>query len=284
MNTQTLEQILGEKIVGEQSLGGGSIADSRVITTVGGRRFFLKQGFANDMFQREAEGLRELSRPGVIRVPEVIEAGEDFLLLQWIEPGVKRSGFFERFGRQLARMHRFTATLYGFKHDNYIGSTPQINRAEGEESHNWADFYWNKRLLYQFRLCEKNGYADNRLSGLFARLESVYPALLKGSEEPPTLLHGDLWGGNYLCNKAGEPVLIDPAVYYGHREADLGMTRLFGGFTPEFYKAYEDEFPLKPDARRREPLYILYHVLNHLNLFGSGYYGQAIELMQQLVR
>ncbi len=284
MNLQALEKIIGEKIIREQSLGGGSIADSRVITTADGRRLFLKQGFANEMFQKEAAGLKELGRSGAIAVPAVIEAGADFLLLQWIETGVKKDGFFERFGRQLAHMHRFTADEYGFKHDNYIGSTPQINLSEGEERHNWARFYWNKRLLYQFRLCQKNGYADDQFSDLFARLELVYPALLKGSEEPPTLLHGDLWGGNYLCNKAGEPVLIDPAVYYGHREADLGMTRLFGGFTPEFYKAYEEEFPLKPNAKGREPLYILYHVLNHLNLFGTGYYGQAIELMQQLVK
>jgi fructosamine-3-kinase len=119
---------------------------------------------------------------------------------------------------------------------------------------------------------------------LFWKLESIYPHLMAGSEEPPALLHGDLWGGNYLCDQAGEPVLIDPAVYYGHREADLGMTRLFGGFSREFYRAYDQEFPLKPGVEQREPLYLLYHVFNHLNLFGSGYYGQAVDLIKGLIR
>lgn len=284
MNKKQLEAILKEEIREEKRVGGGSIADSSVVTTASGQRFFLKQGFDNDMFLREAEGLRELAKPGVLKVPEVIEADRDFLLLSYVEQGPKPSDFFEQFGQQLAEMHRYSSKEIGFRHNNFIGSTPQINVAAELEVHDWAAFYWNKRLLFQYRLCEKNGYANEQLRSLFSRLELVYPSLLQGSEEPSSLLHGDLWAGNYLSDKSGDPVLIDPAVYYGHREADLGMTRLFGGFTNVFYESYRQTYPLKPGYEEREPLYILYHVLNHLNLFGTGYFHQAISLMRQLVR
>jgi fructosamine-3-kinase len=284
MEKHYLEEIVGDKIVDEKSIGGGDIADSRVVSTQRGSRYLLKQGIVGDNFRKEAEGLMELARPGCIRVPEVVHAGNDFLLLEYVAPGVKGPRFFDVFGRALARMHRFTGREFGFKHDNYIGTTAQINEVEGAGRHDWGTFYWEKRLLFQFRLCEKNGYADQQLSTLFWNLETIYPQLMAGSEEPPALLHGDLWGGNYLCDQTGAPVLIDPAVYYGHREADLGMTRLFGGFSREFYRAYDQEFPLKPGVEQREPLYLLYHVFNHLNLFGSGYYGQAVDLIKGLIR
>jgi fructosamine-3-kinase len=236
------------------------------------------------MFEKEANGLRELASANVIRVPEVIHTSEDCLILEYIESGSKRKDFFEYFGHRLALLHQQSAEEFGFFEDNFIGSTPQKNLPSEEEKNNWPLFYWNKRILYQFRLAEKNGYADKTLTSLISNLESVLEEILSAGAEPPALLHGDLWGGNYMVDESGSPVLIDPAVYYGHREADLAMTKLFGGFSEEFYRAYQQTYPLKAGASEREPAYLLYHVLNHLNLFGPGYYGQAIQLLRKLTK
>lgn len=141
-------------------------------------------------------------------------------------------------------------------------------------------FYYNKRLLFQYRLAERNGYATAALRNGISKLESRIHTILSGSEELPCLLHGDLWSGNFLCDSLGNPVLIDPAVYYGHREADLAMTRLFGGFPETFYRAYDKEYPLAAGYFYREGLYKLYHVLNHLNLFGTGYLGEAESILK----
>ena len=284
MNKQQVEQLLGEDLTGMSSVGGGCIADSQVITTRSGRKFFLKQGFSNGMFRKEANGLKELARPGVIKVPDVIDCGDDYLILEHIEQGSKKKDFFEDFGHKLALLHRFEGEHFGFFEDNFIGSTPQENIPSEDEAHNWPLFYWNKRLMFQFRLAEKNGYADNTMQHLFASLEKVYEKILEGSEEAPSLMHGDLWAGNYMSDIKGNPVLIDPAVYYGHREADLAMTKLFGGFSAAFYRAYEETWPLQEGASEREPIYLLYHVMNHLNLFGTGYYSQAIRLLEKLIR
>ncbi|WP_016777179.1 fructosamine kinase family protein [Anaerophaga thermohalophila] len=284
MNKQQLEQLLGEDLTGMSSVGGGCIADSQVITTRSGRKFFLKQGFSNGMFRKEANGLKELARPGVIKVPDVIDCGDDYLILEHIEQGSKKKDFFEDLGHKLALLHRFEGEHFGFFEDNFIGSTPQENIPSEDEAHNWPLFYWNKRLMFQFRLAEKNGYADNTMQHLFALLEKVYEKILEGSEEAPSLMHGDLWGGNYMSDIKGNPVLIDPAVYYGHREADLAMTKLFGGFSAAFYRAYEETWPLQEGASERESIYLLYHVMNHLNLFGTGYYSQAIRLLEKLIR
>lgn len=283
MNRKKLEEIIGEKLSGMSSVGGGCIANSQVITTQSGKKYFLKQGFSNGMFQNEANGLKELAKPKAIRVPEVIDIGEDYLILEHIEQGPRKAGFFEEFGRSFAVMHKFSSDQFGFFEDNFIGSTPQKNIPSPEEANNWAKFYWNKRLAFQLKLAEENGYADQKMVQLFSRLEKIYESIIEGSEEPPALMHGDLWGGNYMSDQNGNPVLIDPAVYYGHREADLAMTKLFGGFSNAFYRAYNETWPLKDGADKREPLYLLYHVMNHLNLFGTGYYGQAISLLEKLI-
>ena len=283
MNKSQLEQVLGEKLSDMASVSGGCIADARVVTTSSGKRYFVKQGYSNGMFRNEANGLQELAKPGVLRIPEVIRCGDDHLILEFVEQGARRSDFFEVFGHRLALLHQYSGSSFGFFEDNFIGATPQKNLPEGEEAHNWPMFYWNKRLLFQYRLAEKNGHADATMRKLFELLEKNYEKIMEGSHEPPSLIHGDLWSGNYMCDKKGQPVLIDPAVYYGHREAELAMTKLFGGFSPAFYKAYEETWPLKEDAERREPIYLLYHVMNHLNLFGAGYYGQTISLLQKLV-
>ncbi|WP_291861614.1 fructosamine kinase family protein [Marinilabilia sp.] len=283
MNKDKLAAILGEEPVGMSSVGGGCIADSQIISTRSGKKIFLKQGFCNGMFEKEAHGLQELTMPGVIRIPEVIDKGDDYLVLEYIEVGTRKKDFFEDFGHRFAKLHQYSAHKFGFFEDNFIGSTPQKNTASDVEAADWPLFFWNNRLLFQFRLAEKNGYADKQLTSLISKLETRLEDILENSEEPPALLHGDLWSGNYMTDASGNPVLIDPAVYYGHREADLAMTKLFGGFSKNFYDAYNETYPLKPGVEKREPVYLLYHVLNHMNIFGSAYYGQAVQLLKQLI-
>ncbi|SMO86336.1 Fructosamine-3-kinase [Saccharicrinis carchari] len=272
--------LLHEDIVGNQPHGGGCIADSRIITTSTGMKYFLKQGGTSNMFVNEANGLREIALSNTILTPKVVGVDNDFLLLDYIEQGPKTSETLFDLGCDLARMHQFTAARYGFYEDNFIGGNPQINTM----SDSWADFYFNKRLKYQYQLSKRKGSLTPELQSKFIALEKVFHRILQDSEEKPSLLHGDLWAGNYLINKNGKGVLIDPAVYYGHREADIAMTKLFGGFSPEFYQGYNSTFPLKSGYEYRENIYLLYHVWNHLNLFGTGYYSQTINLMDFYIR
>jgi protein-ribulosamine 3-kinase len=274
-----LEEHLNDRISHRSSVGGGCISNAEKLVMQSGRSFFLKSGARNSMFINESNGLRELAKPSVIRVPEVVLAEQEFILMEYIIQGSRKAGFFESFGRQFARLHRCHSDSFGFYEDNFIGASPQINSSTEEEAYNWVSFYMNKRLLFQLHLAETKGYATEKLRKGFHLLESRIETILSGSSEEPSLLHGDLWGGNYLSDEGGNPVLIDPAVYYGHREADLAMTKLFGGFSAEFYAAYNEEFPLKEGAAFREDIYTLYHVMNHLNLFGMGYYSQAERLL-----
>lgn len=276
-----LELILNEPIVKSNALGGGCIAYTRYLLTESGRELVVKKNTSPQMTIKEAHGLNELRKPGVIKIPEVVYVNEHLIILEFIREGSRPGSFFSDFGKQLAQLHKYSAEAYGFYEDNYIGSTAQINEAEGAEKSDWASFYFNKRLLFQFELADKNGYVDRAFRQLFKHLESALPDILKGSEEAPSLLHGDLWSGNFMVGSKGDPVLIDPAVYYGHREAELAMTHLFGGFDQTFYEAYKAEWPLEPGYQQREAVYTLYHVLNHLNIFGSGYRTQALALMQQ---
>ena len=279
---QKLEEILNEKIVSSDSLGGGSIANSFVIQTESGKKYFGKTYGNNQVIlQNEANGLSELAKTRAIRIPKVIALTDNFLLLEFIETGRRERGFSELFGKQFAKMHRTTSDKFGFLENNFIGSTPQINLPE---SNSWIEFFWINRLLYQFKLAEQNGYVNFELRNLFNKLENKLPSILEGTEEKPTLVHGDLWSGNFMVDKNSNPVLIDPAAYYGNREADLAMTKMFGGFNSEFYSAYNEEFPLSDDWKYRIDLYMLYHVLNHLNLFGSGYYSQVIAIIKKYVK
>jgi len=276
-----IESILNEKVISSASIGGGCIADSRKIVTASGKEFFLKSGnTGNRMFHCEANGLKELAKAQCIRIPEVIAAENDFLLLEYIPQGMRSKYFFEEFGQNFARMHRFHSDKFGFFEDNYIGATPQPNIPDRYEERDWTAFYFNKRLLYQYRLAEKNGYVTSRMKNSFSKLESKIGSILEGSEEAPSLLHGDLWSGNYICDENGKVVLIDPAVYYGHREADLAMTKLFGGFSAAFYESYNREYPLPAGWEYRENIYKLYHVMNHLNLFGTGYLSEAEQMLE----
>jgi fructosamine-3-kinase len=281
MNEQKLTELLNEEVSGIRSLGGGCIANTQLVKTVSGRRFVVKESALPGMSLNEANGLRELKSADAIRIPNVIFADAGMLIIEYLSPGSKGTCFFEDFGRQLAQMHRHSRFAFGWNEDNYIGTTPQLNQAVGDEMQSWTDFYFNKRLLFQYQLAERNGYVTDTFKQLFRRLESRLPAILKGSEESPSLLHGDLWGGNYLVDEHAQPVLIDPAVYYGHREAELAMTRLFGGFSENFYRAYCEQWPLPDGADYRQGVYTLYHVMNHLNMFGVGYLSQIFSLMQQ---
>ncbi len=274
--SKRLEASLGEKLT-EESLR--HVTHGGIIQTHSGQTYFLKRGLPGRQYRCEAHGLHELGQTGEIVVADPVAVGEDFVLTRYVIPGKMPSDFFTDLGRSLARVHRHTAATFGFYEDNFIGATPQLNRAEGAEKNDWTVFYFQKRLKYQYRLAERNGYVSSSLRSDFAFLERHLPEWLKGSEEAPCLIHGDLWSGNFLCGPSGEGVLIDPAVYYGHREAELAMTRLFGGFPAAFYRAYMEEYPLPEGWKFRENLYRLYHLLNHLNLFGRGYLPEVEETL-----
>jgi len=281
-----LEEIVKEKIIRTSPVSGGCIANSKKIELDSGKKFFLKHLLNENsgIFESEALGLETLLKSASIKVPEIISRGKDFLLLQWIEVGRKvPDSSMEKLGYQFAKLHRFHAEKFGFHVDNFLGNTLQSNLPTSDGSKNWAIFFTENRLLYQIELVKKNGYSTQKLLKLLDNLIIKIPEILSGTEEKPSLLHGDLWSGNYLIDETGEPWLIDPAVYFGHREADLAMTSLFGGFSKTFYSAYESEFPLSPGYSEREPLYQLYHLMNHLNLFGTGYYGQVISIMERYV-
>ncbi len=250
---------------------------------IDGTPVFVKSGPSSDydMFAAEAEGLSELAAAGAVRVPCVYAYGDEdgisFVATEWLNLGRASSGSEERLGRELAALHRTTTDRYGWHRDNTIGLTPQRNTW----SDDWVDFLREQRLAFQLELAAGNGYRgtlQERGTRLLERLDRFF----EGYTPEASLLHGDLWGGNWGCCD-GEPVIFDPAVYYGDRESDLAMTRLFGGFGRAFYAAYEDAWPLAPGHRERSDLYQLYHVLNHLNLFGSGYLGQAQRLIDRLL-
>ena len=285
MNLQNrLENWAGETIRNRSSVGGGCIAQTEKIVLISGREIFIKSGMGHaGAFSKEANGLRELATTKALRVPKVLHVEDDLLILEFIQSGQQPGNFFEIFGRQFAALHRDSQPTIGFSEDDVIGATPQRNIAAGEEAMDWAAFYWRHRLLFQFTLAEKNGLVSVDFQRAFHKLETRIPEILRGSEEPPALLHGDLWRGNFMVSEKGEPVLIDPAVYYGHREADLAMTLLFGGFAPRFYAAYNEAWPLAAGWQERIDIYKLYHVLNHLNLFGGGYLGQAEGLVRKFL-
>jgi fructosamine-3-kinase len=234
------------------------------------------------LLEAEAAGLRELSGAAALRVPRVLAVGvagsQAFLALEWIEFRAATARTEARLGELLARQHRVTAARFGWHRDNTIGATPQPNAC----SDDWARFFAERRVGFQLDLAAQNGHSG-RWIDRGRRLCERLDVLLRGHHPLPSLLHGDLWGGNWAADEAGQPVVFDPAVYFGDREADLAMTRLFGGFGRAFYDAYESAWPLDPGAPLRFDLYNLYHVLNHLNLFGGGYRGQAEVLIERLL-
>jgi protein-ribulosamine 3-kinase len=266
----------------ERALSGGSI--HRAYRWPAGREsLFVKVASAADheMLAAEADGLAELAAARALRVPKVLALGQaeagSFLALEWLEPARADAHSERRLGEGLAALHRVTAPRYGWRRDNYIGRTPQRNEPLQED---WLAFLREQRLRPQLVLAAAWGFDTLAHSG--TRLLERLPQLLAGHEPPAALLHGDLWGGNWLTTRSGEPVIFDPAVYFGDRETDLAMTRLFGGFGRAFYEAYEGSYPLPAGAPLRGELYNLYHVLNHLNLFGAGYAAQTHALLERL--
>ena len=269
-------------------------APDEAVSASGGGTFLRWASDAGPMFvkvagvdrawalEAEAEGLRSLALASAIRLPRVIGAGvvsnRGWLALEWIDLASPTPGSEARLGELLAEQHRRTNATFGWHRSNTIGLTDQMNEPDAD----WARFYAARRLGFQLDLAE-SGDHGGRLIDRGRRLCECVPSLLGGHPATPSLLHGDLWAGNHAEDSAGRPVIFDPAVYFGDREADLAMTRLFGGFGREFYRAYEAAWPLEPGAAGRVPLYNLYHVLNHLNLFGGDYRRQAEDMIERLL-
>ncbi len=282
---RAISQASGERFTPatRQGVGGGCINNTEILEG-GGRRYFVKSNDAARlaMFEAEAAGLAEIAATNSVRVPRPIctgrHDGRAFLVLEYLDIGGGGGNSDALLGRQLAVMHRATHTRFGWRRANTIGSTPQINNEEDD----WIVFYREHRLRFQLTLAAENGYRGS-LHAHGERLLERLPVFFCAYTPPPSLLHGDLWGGNHATLADGTPVIFDPAVYYGDREADLAMTELFGGFGAGFYSAYRAAWPLDPGYRVRKDLYNLYHVLNHLNLFGGGYRGQAERLIDRLL-
>jgi fructosamine-3-kinase len=267
-------------------VSGGCIHQAWWAELADGSSRFVKASVTapEDAFEREAEGLAALGAVGAIRVPREVVAGEGegvrFLVMEAISTGAPPPGFFADFGRRFAELHRGSRSeRFGFPHDNYLGATPQPNGWETD----WARFFARHRLGHQLALARRRGLAGGGIDRLGDRLLERLDDLLDVAGEPACLLHGDLWSGNFLVDERGAPVLVDPACYYGHREADLAMTRLFGGFAPDFYAAYEEAWPLPAGSAERLPVYTLYHLLNHLNLFGDAYRERCVSVLERLV-
>lgn len=275
---------IGSEVVESSPVGGGDISSSARARLADGREVLVKwnAGALPGLFTGERRGLELLRRAGTVRIPEVLASAEPagsrpgFIVMEWLGRGSSSPAIAESLGRGLAAMHRVTAERYGLDHDNYIGANPQPNR----QTDDWVTFFREQRLGFQMELAGKQGYLNRRratwLEKLLARLDDWLPA-----QPPASLLHGDLWGGNWLATASGEPALIDPAVYYGHREAELAFTELFGGFPAAFYRAYNQDWPLDEGYDERRDLYNLYHLLNHLNLFGEGYGGQVDSILRR---
>ncbi len=271
----------GEKaaLSSAHALGGGCIHRAQRIEASDGRVWFLKTNRPSELpsFEAEAEALRELAKAGAIRVPAPLAAGEHageaYLILEYIEFGGR--GNAALMGTQLAALHRTTAERFGWHRDNFIGSTPQENAWSAD----WIAFFRTRRLEPMLQRLAEAGRRFRRADALLERLESFF----EGYEPAASLLHGDLWGGNAGYDTGGQPVIFDPATYYGDREADLAMTELFGGFGRDFYAAYDEAWPLDPGYARRKTLYNLYHILNHVLIFGRSYAGQAEDMLAVLL-
>lgn len=277
-----LESLLNTPSIAARPVAGGDIHRAVLLETADGRSCFLKYNNsprASEMFRTEALGLALLGASRVIAVPKVLKHGTaaewSFLLLEYIPPGLKNRIFWENFGYSLAVLHGTTSAQFGFAHDNFIGSLPQSNTRHDT----WASFYTEERLLPQMRLARENDRLQTADEKLLASLCKKLPAICP--EEPPALTHGDLWSGNFLCNTENKPVLIDPAACFSHRETDLAMSRLFGGFDAVFYRKYEEFRPLEPGFDQRLEVYQLYYLLVHVNLFGGGYVDSVRSILRR---
>ena len=269
---EAVTRAMGSAVRSSQAVSGGDINSAHEMTLADGRVVFVKSNSVADptMFAAEARGLAWLAQARALRVPEVLAVGETFLVLERILAARRRPDFDERLGRALATLHRFGAPGFGLDHDNFIGRLPQSNAS----APSWSEFYRSRRLEPQLRLARDAGLCSSAMARGFDRLFAVLADRV-GAAEPPARLHGDLWGGNAIVDESGAGCLIDPAVYGGHREVDLAMMRLFGGFGHHVFAAYEEAWPLDPGHEERVPLYQLYFLMVHVNLFGGPYVAQA---------
>lgn len=267
-----------EKII---PLSGGSINNAFRLETDAGN-YFMKYNRASaypGMFEQEARGLELLRGADEIRVPEVIFPGDEgtysFIILEYLDSATKTDNFWEDFGRRLAALHRHADDKFGLDHDNYIGSLKQYN----DRHERWTDFFREQRLMVQMEMAARSGLLPTQVrkafESLFTRLDDIFP------KEPPSLIHGDLWSGNYMVDELGEAAIIDPAVYYGSREMDIGMSRLFGVFGSGFYEAYNEAWPMEAGWRERIEICNLYPLMVHVNLFGSGYLGSVESILSK---
>lgn len=277
---------VGTHVKESAPVGGGDINEAAKATLADGREVLIKwnRGSFPGMFAAERRGLELLASAEALRIPAVLVHSDStdecsaFIVMEWLGRDSSTTAVAEALGRGLAAQHRATAETFGLDHDNFCGSNAQINTPADD----WAMFFGERRLGYQLELARRQGRLSgrrgSRLEKLITQLGNWLP-----SHPPASLLHGDLWGGNWLVTAAGEPALIDPAVYYGHREAELAFTELFGGFPSAFYQAYQSAWPLEPGYEERKSLYNLYHLLNHLNLFGESYGGGVDSILQRYV-
>ncbi|AMK78503.1 MULTISPECIES: fructosamine kinase family protein [Methylomonas] len=280
LQTQTGQSLHNHRL---SSVGGGDI-NSAYRLQAANIDWFIKLNRADlaHMFVAEAAGLRELAEINAVRVPKVIHFGEfqqhAYLVLEFIELGSLHSRSASLFGQQLASLHQRPQAYFGWAIDNTIGSTPQHNTRDDD----WVSFWRQQRLGKQLQFAAANGYAGSLQTQGEKLLEKI-DGFFSDYRPHPSLLHGDLWGGNAAADNQGQPIIFDPACYYGDREADLAMTELFGGFSRDFYAAYQAEYPLDSGYKTRKTLYNLYHILNHLNLFGRSYLNQANSMISQLL-
>lgn len=279
---EILSGITSRPVLSMQSVSGGDINDAYKLVTADGY-FFLK---TNDriaepdrMFREEAIALNFIAETGEARVPGVLTHGRlhdmGFLVLEWIQPGRASARTARDLGSSLASLHQVTSDEYGWPSDNFIGSLAQRNRAHTS----WSAFYINQRLIPQFEIACNAGYLASGRTRAF--LKNIEPLLVS---EKPSLLHGDLWSGNWMADEEGNPYLIDPAAYFGDREVDIALTQLFGGFDPDFYRAYQETYPLPVEYEQRLPLYQLYYLLVHLNLFGASYRPSVLDIVNRYSR
>ena len=247
-------------------------------------KVFVKINRENN-FDVEVAGLNALRKSKAIRIANVVgygrsNLGEHALVLEAITSTSPTADFYHGFGSSLAKMHKSsTDKCYGFEHDNFLGHTKQLN----SWNEDWIEFFSLRRLGFQLQLAKSNGLGGSKLQELGLAVRDNLGEILGPSPEPPCLIHGDLWSGNWICDENGCPALIDPAVYFANREAEFGMTTLFGGLPESFYQSYNDTWPMADGWRQRVEIYRLYHVLNHLNLFGESYLGQALRILRKFV-
>ncbi len=268
-----------------QAVTGGDINSASRVRGFDGESevdYFIKTNHVRhgDMFMAEAEGLREMAASNTVRVPEVVCYGETgnqcFIVMEYLP--LTTAGDKALLGRQLAEMHRHTDSRFGWRIDNTIGATPQRNTPETD----WVSFWRKHRLGFQLELAKQNGYGGE-LQRLGEKLMADFPALFDSYQPQASMLHGDLWGGNAGGLFDGTPVIFDPAFYYGDREAEMAMTHLFGGFSADFYSAYNEAWPLDDGFATRMTFYNIYHIINHANLFGGGYASQATSMIRQVL-